>query len=134
SPLMISFEDVHWSDAQSLELVARAARRLVGTSSLLVVLTAREEEIVDAPGLDRLIRELSREGLLRRLGVEALGREHVHQLARSVVGSGSAAQLDRVCERAWRMSEGNALLAIEAARDAASSRRSRGANTSDAVR
>ena len=134
SPLLVALDDVQWADASSLELVGRIARALTGRALLLVV-TARDEQIVDAPALELLIRDLSREGLLRRLAVDALSRDHVYRLARSVAGGAPApaSHVERICEHAWRISEGNALLAIEAALDATARRPSRSA-APDAVR
>src|SRR5262249_41639539 len=46
-------EDAHWADEMSVRLISVLSRRIRG-SPVLIVLTAREEELADAP----LLREL----------------------------------------------------------------------------
>ena len=112
-PLLILLEDLHWADDVSLRLLAFVGRRL-GARPVLVAVTAREEEIDEAPTLGRTLDELEREGRLRRLPVSPLSRpatsDLVRLLARAGTRSEEAARLDG---EVWRASEGNAFVAME---------------------
>src|SRR5262249_28591958 len=55
-PLVVLLEDLHWADEMSLRLLAYLARRAAGWPVLLVA-TAREEEIADTPMLRRTLEE-----------------------------------------------------------------------------
>ncbi len=102
-PLVIVFEDLHWSDAASLELVGSVARG-VPSSPALMLLTYRPEE-PDA-GLQRLLGALERERLSTELALTPLGLadvetmiRHIHDLRRPV-----GAELLHLV---FRLSEGN---------------------------
>src|SRR5262245_28394560 len=58
-PLLLILEDLHWADEMSLRLLAFIARRLQGWR-LLVLVTAREEALVDPGVLQRTFAELDR--------------------------------------------------------------------------
>ena len=55
APLLLVLEDVHWADEMTLRLFAFVARRLAGRP-LLLVASAREEDLVEAPGLTPAVR------------------------------------------------------------------------------
>ena len=108
-PLLLILEDAHSADVPSLELAAYAARRAAGLP-VMMLLTRRE--LPQSGSADRLEHALRSRGLLAcEIELGPLSSQTVAALART------AAQLDdadviRVVERA----EGNALLAVEAAR------------------
>jgi predicted ATPase len=56
-PLLLVLEDLHWADEMSLRLLAFVARQ-IQTWSVLVVITAREEELPGSPLLGGLLHEL----------------------------------------------------------------------------
>jgi DNA-binding SARP family transcriptional activator/predicted negative regulator of RcsB-dependent stress response len=119
-PLLVALEDLHWADRWSLELVARVARLRIA-APLLLALTARTEELVDATAVEALLHELSRDSCLETLRLPPLSPDQVTRLVRSMAGaSAPAAEIERMALRAWRMSEGNPLLAVEATRGGAS--------------
>src|SRR5262249_31842772 len=62
-PLVLVLEDLHWADEMSARLLGFVGRRL-GDVSLLVVLTARAEELDDTPALVAALDELDRDGRL----------------------------------------------------------------------
>lgn len=122
-PLLLCLDDLQWADSGSLDLLQRVIRGCAG-SAILIALTIRDEEIVDAPHLDALLHALTRDGLLDRLPLRPLTREHVGRLARDLSGAATTpARLEHLAALAWRASEGNPLLAIEATRDTLRPRR-----------
>jgi len=108
-PLVLLVEDIHLADTASLELAAYLARRLPELAALLI-LTRR-----DAPRrseADLLHQALARRGALHaELQLAPLPEPALAALVRSV-----APLADEDVGRVVASSEGNALLAVEAAR------------------
>jgi len=76
-PVFIAFEDVHWSDDATLDLVFHLARS--GASQRVIIgLTRRSDE--GTPRLERLIGELERARLLTELTVRTLTRDDVRAM------------------------------------------------------
>jgi len=75
-PLVLLFEDLHWADQASLDLLRHVAR-LVGPLPLLLVLTYRDDEITRRHPLAPVLPLLARELTARRL--------HLHRLDDSAV-------------------------------------------------
>ena len=63
--LLVILEDVHWADEMSLRLLAFLGRR-IAEWPVLAVVTAREEELPDAPALRRALDEARRREPARR--------------------------------------------------------------------
>src|SRR5215831_8361079 len=61
-PLMLVLEDVHWADEMSVRLVSVLSRRIAAWS-MLIVLTAREEDVAETPVLRDLMEMPSLERL-----------------------------------------------------------------------
>jgi DNA-binding SARP family transcriptional activator len=114
-PLLCVLEDLHWADEMSVRLVAFVGRRLVEQPALLVV-TARDEELADAPGLRQALDDLRREERLTSLTLGPLSREETQRLVRAVGRSGDEDALDRLADQAWAVSEGNPFVAVETVR------------------
>jgi DNA-binding SARP family transcriptional activator len=118
-PVVLAFEDAHWLDAASAELLhylARTSRE----QPLLVLLTAREGELFDNEAALRALRGLRELGLVEELALAPLDVDETRDLVREV-----GAEID--AERVFAESGGNPLLALELARslpqpDAAPSR------------
>ncbi len=112
APLLLVLEDVHSADAQSLELAAYAARR-AADRPVMLVLTRRE--LPRSLHADRLEQALAARGLVAcELALGPLGTGPIETLARS------AARLrDPDIRRVVQRADGNALLAVEAARSLA---------------
>ena len=116
SPLLVALEDLHWADEASLRLTAFLARRLE-RRALLMVVTARIEEIGDAPMLGRVLDELAREQRVTEIALGPLDRLATGDLVRGLVARGiAAADLDALGEQVWRLSEGNPFIAVETIR------------------
>jgi DNA-binding CsgD family transcriptional regulator len=82
-PVFLSFEDVHWTDDATLDLIFHLAR---SHSALAVgiALTYRAEEA--GPRLTRLIADLERAGLVAPLPVHALDRDGVEEMLHAIFG------------------------------------------------
>jgi predicted ATPase len=115
-PLVVVLEDLHWADEMSLRLLAFVGRQ-VERSAVLVVATAREEEIADVPLLVRTLEELSQHPWSVSRSLLPLSRRDTGVLVRSLGGAyRDASTLERVEERVWQVSEGNPFLVVETMR------------------
>ena len=85
-PVVLLLEDLHWADDMSVRLLAFVARRL-DTWRLLVVATAREEELVDAPSARRALDDLVAGGRSQQLRVGPLSEPETHTLVRQLAGT-----------------------------------------------
>jgi DNA-binding SARP family transcriptional activator len=115
-PLVLVLEDLHWADELSLRLLAFVARRVPGWKALLVV-TAREEELVDAAMARRALEQLTRAPRAASVVLSPLSRPDTARLVQALTRVGSdAPALAHVEEHIWVMSEGNPFVAVEATR------------------
>ncbi|HEX6033014.1 MAG TPA: AAA family ATPase, partial [Anaerolineales bacterium] len=81
-PTIVVFEDVHWADEATLDLLKYLGRRIRQTVSLLI-LTYRDDEIgVDHP-LRILLGDLASSHALHRLPIPHLSKDAVHELAKN---------------------------------------------------
>ena len=90
-PALVLVDDVHWTDASSLELLAYLARRLRGRPLLLAV-TWRPEEVPSGHPARRLLAEAVRDGLGRTISLARLSQDDVAEL---VAAAGAPAELAR---------------------------------------
>lgn len=108
-PLALLFEDIHIADAASLQLTAYVARRI---EKLPVLLILTRRPLPRRAEVERLEHAVRARGLLREeLALTPLDRAAVAELARGV----AALEPDDVA-RVVDASDGNPLLAVEAAR------------------
>ena len=115
-PLLLTVEDGHWADEMSLRLLAFLARRLAGVRVLIVV-TARDEELADAAMLRRVLDELARERRLRSLTLSGLSRDDTLALVQRVARAGlEPPALARLGALAWDASAGNPFVVVETVR------------------
>jgi DNA-binding SARP family transcriptional activator/tetratricopeptide (TPR) repeat protein len=109
SPLLLILEDMHWGDDASAAVLARAVRR-VRTLPVLLVWTRRNRPLPAA--LAEVEHAAQQSGALAaQVSLEPLGVESISQLARNVGPLGHAA-----VQQVIAAADGNALLAVEAAR------------------
>jgi tetratricopeptide (TPR) repeat protein len=113
-PLVLILEDMQWADDMSLRLFSFIARRTHGRVPLLVVLTARQEELDAAPLLPRLLEDLDHELPLLHLALSPLSREETTELVAVL----SRARLDRadlarLAEGIWTATSGNPFMVVE---------------------
>jgi DNA-binding SARP family transcriptional activator len=126
-PLVAMFEDLHWADEMSLRLMAFVGRRLPGRRIMLLV-TARDEELALAPLLGQTLGELERDQRLVRVPLAPLSRADTMALTSRLMTSGrmpaDVAAIEE--EEVWRASEGNPFVAVETIRALCQERGSRG--------
>ena len=117
-PVVVVLEDLHWADEMSVRLLAFIARRLAPWH-LLLLWTAREEELANVPLLPPMLAELDRESHVATIALGPLSRgetvDLVRVLARPVADQTAA---DRLSEEVWQTSEGNPFIVVEAVRAA----------------
>jgi len=110
APLLLVLEDAHSADAPSLELAGYVARR-IAARRVLIVITRRD--LPHSAAADMLEQALRTRGLLAcELDLAPLAPAPVAALARAAARLEDEQDVRRVVEQA----EGNALLAVEAAR------------------
>jgi tetratricopeptide (TPR) repeat protein len=102
-PLVIVFEDLHWSHAESLELVASLARG-VPSSRVLILLTYRPDE--SAPGLQRLLVALERERLSSELALRPLELAEVETMIGGILELRRPVAAE-LLHLVYRLTEGN---------------------------
>src|SRR5262249_41993017 len=101
-PLMLVLEDLHWAGEMSLRLLAFVARRLHDWR-VLVVATARDEEVAEAPTTRRILEEVGRAGPAIRLVLLPLSRLDTLRLVRNLAGPGSDVPgLGELEDTVWR--------------------------------
>jgi len=113
--VVLILEDVHWSDEISARLMAFVGRRLADRRVLLVT-TAREEELVDVPAVRQALDDLRRDTPLTSLALGPLSHADTLALVRTLARSGDEGAMARLGERGWAASEGNPFVAVETVR------------------
>ena len=96
SPLLVTFEDLHWSDENTLELIGRMARQSSSTPLLLLV-TYRADEVT--PRLAEVLLELHRARALTELRLQPLSDAKVAAMLRAMLSPTARPrreQLDRI--------------------------------------
>jgi DNA-binding SARP family transcriptional activator/predicted ATPase len=115
-PVVLVLEDLHWGDEMSLRLLSFLGRRLQ-TWPLLVVGTAREEDLAGAPILRRTLEDLARNKRLVELRLAPLSKEETLTLVRALAPAESdAAVTTGLAEQVWIISEGNPFAIVETVR------------------
>jgi tetratricopeptide (TPR) repeat protein len=118
-PTILILEDLHWADEMSVRLLAFIGRRL-GTWRLLLMVTMREEHLVDAPMLQRTLDELEHEPHVATVALGPLSRRDTTTLVEALAREGTdEAAVASLSEQVWRASEGNPFVVVEAMRSAA---------------
>lgn len=78
-PTLALFEDVHWADEATLDLLKYLARRIERTSALMV-LTYRDDEVGPRHPLRAFLGQVATSNLVRRIALEPLSPKAVRQL------------------------------------------------------
>lgn len=84
TPRLVAFEDVHWADEATLDLVRFLGRRIEGTRTMLVM-TYRDDEVGPRHPLTRVLGDLATAAGVRRMTLPPLSLSAVETMAR---GSG----------------------------------------------
>ncbi len=115
-PLMVLLEDLHWADEMSVLLLSVLVRRLDGQPIVLLG-TAREEELPGAPALDTLLHELNLEERLLAVPLLPLSRVESRALVRALAGDhAEATALARLEDDVWTACKGNPFMVVETMR------------------
>ncbi len=115
-PRLIMLEDIHWADEMSLRLLAFVARR-VRSAGVLVVATAREEELAGDSILSRTLEELGTDSHVDRMTLPPLSRDGTAALVRSLARvDADAGAVARLAERLFAASGGNPFMVVETMR------------------
>ena len=107
--VVLVFEDLHWADRSTLELIAFLVRTL-RAGTIAVIGTYRSDELHRHHPLRPLLTSLERVRTVRRLELERFSRAEVGAQLEAILGEpAQRSVVDRVFER----SEGNAFLVEE---------------------
>ncbi len=79
-PVVLVIEDLHWADMSTLDLMRFLARRLEGSTALVVV-TYRDEHLAPSDPLRVMLGDIVSQRVVRRLDVPPLSAEAVAVLA-----------------------------------------------------
>src|SRR5262245_9605432 len=113
-PVTVILEDLHCADDMSLRFLAFMARRAASRSALLVG-TARDEEIADAPTLRQMCEELA--PVVEHVPLAPLSEADTARLVRALGRTGSQdARVAGLARRVWALSEGNPFVIVETMR------------------
>ncbi len=102
-PVLVTLEDLHWSDESSLECLHYLARRCAA-SPLLLLLTYRTEEA--HPGLRQLLAHFDRERLAQEYDLARLTRAEVEAMLQAIFPLSNTARLE-VVDPLYALTEGN---------------------------
>lgn len=126
-PLLLVLDDLQWADEMSARLVSFIGRR-IRQRPVLILGSAREEDLVEARALRQALDELDRAERLVRLPLSPLSQAHTLDLVRTLLRRGTAeTAVERVGEAIWLTSEGNPFVIVEALREVADGGRTLGA-------
>jgi DNA-binding CsgD family transcriptional regulator/tetratricopeptide (TPR) repeat protein len=100
-PLILSIEDIHWSDDNSLEFLLYLARR---AHRILLLLTYRSEE--EHGAVRSLLASLDRERLAVELTLTPLTIDEAREMIRTILGLSRAMDADFL-QAIYRLTEGN---------------------------
>ncbi|RME87340.1 MAG: hypothetical protein D6770_09570, partial [Anaerolineae bacterium] len=112
-PLIVILEDVHWMDADTLDLLLALAPRLKACG-VLFICTSRRGEVRDQPATWQRLRHLDRTGALSRYEIDRLDAEATGELIRRALGLTKPAPLFE--KRIYRETAGNPLFVLETLR------------------
>ncbi len=110
APLVLKLEDIHWSDASTLDWIGHVARR-PEAARLLVLATFRPADPAAArAGLDRLVTELVLHGPCREIALDPLSLDAVESYLRVRLGDdGNASELRQIAPVLLERTGGNPL-------------------------
>jgi DNA-binding SARP family transcriptional activator len=108
APVLLAFDDVHWCDEASVELLHYVIR-MERHRPVIVALAARSVDLPDNVPMHRALHWLRRDGLMEEVRIGPLTREDTCRLVHTVAPGTDAG-------RVFSLSGGNPLFALEAAR------------------
>ena len=109
---VLVFEDLHWADPMTLELLLHLARQPLERRPRLIA-TARSRELSERPQLTAALHTLEREDRLCRISLGGLGPADVLTLVQVLSGSDAG---QRFASRLFEATSGNPLYLLESLR------------------
>jgi len=103
NPLLIVLEDLHWSDAASLDFLRAFTHRIAGRSMLLIATYRRDEQ---PPQLVRLLAQVNRERAAAELVLAPLSRIQAAEMTRQILKVETPPG-DEFLDVIMRLTEGN---------------------------
>ena len=103
-PLIVIFEDLHWSDSTSLEFLLLLARR-ISTQPILLLLTYRGDETT--PELTHFLAELDRERLGTEFALEPMSSPDVGEMLQAILDSPQTPVSKDFLDTIFALTEGN---------------------------
>ncbi len=107
APALLLFDDIHWCDDATSELLHYVARMSL-ERPVALVFGARDGELIDNESAMRMLRSFRRDGIIEEQLLLPLTERDIAQLIHSLHGSADAAEV-------YKLSGGNALMARELA-------------------
>ena len=111
-PVLLAFDDLHWADAGTWDIIAYLARAALG-SPLCIVVACRDEIFASGGTGLAALEELNRQRLLSHFPLARLDAEAVRLLGEELLGGQLA---DELAATLVRRSEGNPFFAEEVLR------------------
>lgn len=108
-PLLLTVEDLHWSDQSSLEFLLYLVRRMADQPVLLLLSTRRDET---GNGLVKLLAGLDREPMAREIRLKPLPQAEVAQLLKAILDQPQEPSAEFVAA-IYSLTEGNPFFAEE---------------------
>ena len=112
TPALLLFDDIHWCDDATSELLHYVARMSL-ERPVAMVFGARDGELIDNESVMRMLRSFRRDGLIEEQLLLPLTEKDIAELIQSFHGSADASEV-------FTLSGGNALMARELAHASAS--------------
>jgi predicted ATPase/DNA-binding CsgD family transcriptional regulator len=112
SPLVILFDDLHWADTDSLELLYQQTSQSSSTP-ILFIATYRNEETQQHLPLNEYLPKLRRSGQVDLIQLQPLNRDDIERLVTAYHGPCSLELVDYLLKRA----EGHPLFTVELLHD-----------------
>jgi serine/threonine-protein kinase len=103
-PVALLLDDLHWSDEASFDLLQHLALQTAGHRILLLG-TYRDDAVDREHPLERMMRDLAREGLVDRVAVRRLSLEGTAALVEATVGEMDGS--DEFADFVYRKTRGN---------------------------
>ncbi len=112
NPFVVVFEDIHWADRGSIDLILYLIRNL-SNEKLLLIISYRSEVLINEPEVLDAISEMKKCGRCRFIRLKPLGIKEIGEILKQINGDISDENIEIIYEK----SGGNPLLAISIAKN-----------------